>query len=86
MELSQQCYALNANGLITMVSLTVLHPIKMGHRSVGMKHLFFIVTKSLPFLRFLFAFGSSSGDHSGNHAHLPVHLGKAWSLISNVLL
>ena len=37
MELSQQCLALNANGLTTSVSLTVLHLNEIGRRSVGMK-------------------------------------------------
>ena len=34
----RQCPALNANGLIPIVSLTVLHLNEMGLRSVGMRH------------------------------------------------
>uniref|UniRef100_A0A0A9HUM5 Uncharacterized protein n=1 Tax=Arundo donax TaxID=35708 RepID=A0A0A9HUM5_ARUDO len=37
-EASRQCRALNANGLITIVSLTVLHLNETGFRSVGMRH------------------------------------------------
>ena len=33
-----QCPALNANGLITSVSLTILRFNEMGLRSVGMRH------------------------------------------------
>jgi hypothetical protein len=67
-----------------MVSLTVLDLNKMGRRSVGMKHLFFIFTKPLSFFFFLSLVVKQVTIL--NHARLLVHLGKAWSVVSNVLL
>ena len=68
-----------------MISLTILDLNKMWHRSVGMKHLFFIFTKPLSVFMFFLSLVVQQVTIL-NHVRLLVHLGKAWSLISNVLL
>ena len=62
-----QCPALNANGLITSVSLTVLRFNEMGLRSIGMRHYKLI---SYPIQRLLYVFSSvfepvSNPNHTG---------------------